>query len=319
MKKNQLAGLAAIGDLSALLKEPNTSAPLEISLDIVDEDPSQPRSNDNPGFSKDSLEEMAASIRERGVKTPISVRAGADGRYLINHGARRVRASKIAGKATIPAFIDDDYSDADRVIENIQRESLTAREIADFIGREISRGLKKGEIARRIGKSPAYVTQHLTLLNLPEPIAKAFIAGRTNDVTVLNELNTAYKSNPTEVEEMLADEDQEISRGTVKALRDFIANETSDNRVVVNEPTINNENGNQTAKDPDQPKTTSKKADPEKIKRPIIQVEHDGRIAHLLLNRRPPTEGGAYFKYVDDGHEFGADFSTVRLIALIGD
>ena len=310
-----LGGLASIGDLSALLKEPGDgAAPLEIPLELIDEDPSQPRSDKNPGFSRESLEELAASIRERGVKSPISVRAGADGRYLLNHGARRYRASKLAGKGTIPAFIDDDFTDEDQIIENIQREGLTPREIAEFIGRKLSQGLKKGEIARKIGKSPAYITQHTTLLNLPDPIAKAFSAGRTNDVTLLNELNAAYKANPKEVETMLADEDQEISRGSVKALRDFIQQQREVGFV-------SNQGASASESDSAEPqlKKKNKDADPEKLRRPILQVEHDGRIANILIDRRPTAEGCAYFKYIDDGQVFEADFSTVRLVALIGD
>jgi ParB family chromosome partitioning protein len=95
----------------------------------------------------------------RGVKTPISVRDNPDaaGRYLINHGARRVRASKLAHKTSIPAFIDNDYNEADQVIENLQRNELTPREIADFIGRELAKGKKKGDIAKELGKSrPSY-------------------------------------------------------------------------------------------------------------------------------------------------------------------
>ena len=58
----------------------------------------------------------------------------------INHGERRWRASKVAGKKQIPAFIDNDYSDDDQVIENIQRNDLTAREIAVHIGRKLAEG-----------------------------------------------------------------------------------------------------------------------------------------------------------------------------------
>lgn len=132
----------------------------ELALDLIDEDPHQPRSERNPGFSTTSLAEMAASIRLRGVKTPISVRENRNlpGRFIINHGARRFRASRLAGKKTIPAFVDNDYNEADQVVENLQRNELTAREIADYIGRELAKGMKKGEIAIANSKSPAFVT-----------------------------------------------------------------------------------------------------------------------------------------------------------------
>ncbi len=309
---NNLAALEATEELSPIFNQPvDSSGTPELAIDLIDEDPLQPRREDNPGFSKESLDELAATIIARGVKTPISVRKAPNGRYLINHGARRFRASKIAGKTTIPAFIDEDYSDTDRVVENIQRDGLTAREIADFIGRELSKGFKKVDIARCLGKSPAYITQHLTLLDLPEPIAKIFAEGRTNDVTLLNDLNTAYKKNPDEVETMLADENQEISRGSVKALREYIERETTHESDRPKDESIHVK--------PKKIERGGKDPDPDKLRRPMVQVEHDRRIAHILLDRRPLSHGSAWFKYEDDGHIFECGLKSVKLVALLGD
>ena len=115
----------------------------------------------------------------------------------------------------------NDYNEADQVVENLHRNELT-REIADYIGRELAKGKRKGDIARDIGKSPAFVTQHATLLDLPEPIAGAFNSTRTKDVTVINELVTAYKKNPAAVRGWLEDDSQELRRGSVKLLREFL-------------------------------------------------------------------------------------------------
>ncbi|NCU31903.1 MAG: ParB/RepB/Spo0J family partition protein, partial [Candidatus Moranbacteria bacterium] len=102
-------GLNEIGDLSSLLVEDNNRW-REIEIDLLKEDPNQPRKSDNPGFSADSLAELSATIKLRGVKSPISVRDDLDqpGHYIINHGARRYRASILAGKTMIPAFVDND-------------------------------------------------------------------------------------------------------------------------------------------------------------------------------------------------------------------
>ena len=326
-------GLEGMGDLSALLAGPTAAAngggPLDLDMGLIDEDPHQPRTEDNPGFSDESLDELAASIRLRGVKTPISVRDNPDapGRYLINHGARRFRGSKRADKTTIPAFIDNDYNEADQVIENLQRNELTAREIADFIGRELAKGKKKGEIAKEIGKSPAFVTQHVTLLDLPEPIAEAFNSGRGKDVTVINELVTAYKKNPDEVAAWLADDSQELTRGSVKLLREFLEDKRSHedgdrdpNTVdaLTGKTDAEAGDGEQGPQDDDaKGKKEPKEADPDKLKKAIIQVKHDDRPARLILNRRPPAEGWAWLKYEDDGQEFEADLGTVQLVALL--
>ena len=324
-------GLDGLGDLAGLLNEqPAANAggagPQELPLDLIDEDPHQPRTADNPGFSPESIAEIGETIKARGVKSPISVRENPDapGRYLINHGARRYRGSKWAHKTTIPAFIDNDYNEADQVIENLQRNELTAREIADFIGRELAKGKKKSEIAKEIGKSPAFVTQHVTLLDLPEPIARAFNAGRSKDVTVINELATAYKKNPEEVRVWLEDDSQELTRGSVKMLREYLEDKRSQdgerdpNTVdAFTGKTDGEGDGDGQGPDDDAKKKEPKEPDPDKLKKAIIQVKHDDRPARLILNRRPPAEGWAWLKYEDDGQEFEADLGTVQLVALL--
>lgn len=328
-QKMEGLGLGGIGDLSGLLNDPESTkggaGPLELALDLIDEDPNQPRTEDNPGFSKSSLEELAATIRHRGVKTPISVRENQDkpGRFIINHGARRFRGSRIAEKETIPAFIDNDYNEADQVIENLHRNELTAREIANYIGRELAKGVKKGDIASAIGKSAAFVSQHVTLLDLPEPISEAFNSGRVNDVTVINELVKAYKKNPDEVIAWQGDDDQELTRGSVKLLREYLNDkrkhedeERAPNTVDAFTGQIDAEGGDQ-EEDETPPKKEPKEQDPDKLKKAIIMVRHDARMGRLMLNRRPSTDGWAWIKYEDDGHEFEADLGTVELMALM--
>ena len=155
-----------MGDLSALLETPVASGrPLELKLEEITEDPNQPRVE----FDEESLAELADSIRARGVKTPISVRPVKKGSgYMINHGARRFRASRLAGLATVPAYVDDDYTDEDQIIENIHRDALRPREIADYIGRKLAQGKPQKDIAKGLGKSKGWVSQHAVLLDLPE-------------------------------------------------------------------------------------------------------------------------------------------------------
>lgn len=318
-------GLDSIGDLSGLLNQPQAATgggPLDLLLDLIDEDPNQPRHADNPGFSKESLNELAETIRSRKVKSPISVRPHpeVEGRYVINHGARRYRASKIAGKETIPAYIDADYTEADQVIENLQRNDLTAREIADFIGRELAKGKKKKDIAGELGKSPAFITQHVTLLDLPEPIADAFNTGRASDVTVVNELVTAYKQSPDDVTVWLDDKDQELTRGSVKLLREYLDNKQHGG--MDDAPGVEDMAGAADDDADSEPvarseKNKAKEPDPEKLKKAIVMVTHDGHAARLILSRRPSVEGYAWVKYEMDGQEIEADLTTVQLIALI--
>lgn len=329
-------GLEKMGDVSAHLASPKNAAnmggPLELDIGLIDEDPHQPRTRNNPGFGDESLSELAASIRLRGVKTPISVRDNphAPGRYLINHGARRFRASKRADKTTIPGFIDNDYNEADQVVENLQRNELTAREIADFIGRELAKGVKRGEIAKSISKSPAFVTQHAALLDLPDPIAHAFNSNRVKDVTLVNELITAFKKKPLEVTHWLEDKNQEITRGSVKMLREFLESkqqrqeeqqeeepeDMSDSIVMLTGMTQADAAHSEQALRADARKE-EKALEPDKLKKAIVQVRHHERSARLILDRRPPAEGFAWLKYDDDGQELEVNLSSVTLVALL--
>lgn len=319
-------GLKDIGDLSGLLDQ--KQGPMEIPLELIDEDPDQPRQV----FDQEKLEELAETIKIRGVKTPISVRnSEAEGRFIVNHGARRLRASKIAGKTTIPGFVDNDYDAEDQLIENIQRDNLTPREVAEFIGKRIKSGMKKGEIAKTIGKSPAYITQHVNLLDLPDPIAKAFNAGRSQDVTVINELVSAYKTNPEEVVQWLADESQEINRSSVRMLREYMAElAEGDGRQSVEGQ--KSKEANQAQEDQGgslegeadsknkpagQKKERETQGDPDKLKKAIVQIEIFGRAGQLLLNKRPSAHGQAWIKYEDDGEEFETSLEQVKIVAII--
>lgn len=311
-------GLDSIGDLSSLLDAPAQGpGPLALPLDAIDEDPNQPRTT----FDRATLNELAESIKSRGVKTPISVRPNleAAGRYLINHGARRYRASKIAGKTTIPGFVDGDYTEADQVIENVQRDNLTAREIADFIGRELAKGKKKKDIAASISKSAAFVTQHVALLDLPDPIALAFNDDRCRDVTVIYELVTAHKQKPLEVAAWLKDENQEVTRGSVRLLREFLSQRqaTGANE---DEAGGQDEGGADEPTAPTETPATGVKGtalDPDKLKRAIVLVEHLMRPARLLLTRRPSADGFGWIRYEDDGTEVEAELGAVRVNRLI--
>ena len=213
-----------LGSLMASSGSGSSGESFRLSISLIDEDPNQPRTSGNPGFSEESINELAETIRERGVKSPISVREAGNGRYIINHGARRFRASKKAGRTTIPAFIDNDYTKLDQVIENIQRENLSPREIADYIGYRVSHGAKKGDLAKELGKSNAWISQHSSLLDLPEPIAKAMNKGKISDLTAITELIKLHGKNAEAVTSWI-EESEEISRATIQTIKEFIDSE----------------------------------------------------------------------------------------------
>ena len=210
-------------DLSSLsIDNTKSSGAMMISIDLIDEDPNQPRTI----FNDESLQELADTIRERGVKSPISVRETSDGRFMINHGARRYRASILAGKTTIPAFIDNDYTNVDQLIENIQRDNLAPMDIARFIESELNRGLKKIDIAKELGKSNSWVSERYALINLPECIRERFEQGYfvNDDVSAVTGLARLHKKAPEQVESFLENYEElnSISRKDVRELESII-------------------------------------------------------------------------------------------------
>ena len=114
--------------------------PKQIPLTDILEDPDQPRVE----FPEDQMQKMVESIKARGVKTPISVKPHPteQGKWIINYGARRFRASVMAGKETIPAFVDNDHDDYDQVMENKERLNHSPIELALFIQKKFKQGEK---------------------------------------------------------------------------------------------------------------------------------------------------------------------------------
>ena len=308
----ELSNVGGLHDGTSMLKPATQGAPLQLPLDLIDEDPHQPRAADSPGFSAASLGELAKSVRLRGVKTPISVREHPDmpGRYIVNHGARRFRASRLAGLLTVPAFIDNDYNETDQVIENLQRNDLTAREIADYIGRELARGLRRKEIAQRISKSPAYITQHAMLLDLPEPVARAFSSARVRDVSLVNELVQAYRDRPDVVTAWLDDDQQEITRGSVRMLREFLA------QSIVLEM-LNDDAQEPAASDSVPDASSLARQARESAFKGVLLFTHAGLSCELLM-RRPSSRKLAWVRY-DDGRTAEVALSDLQGDAWRGD
>ena len=136
----------------------------------------QPRKS----FNEEALRELSESIKNHGVFQPIIVKKGIRGYDLIA-GERRLRASKMAGLDKIPAIVKDFSDDEMReiaLLENIQRENLTAIELAwAYKGIIDNLDIRQEDLALRIGKSRSHITNTLGLLNLPEEVQKMILNG----------------------------------------------------------------------------------------------------------------------------------------------
>ena len=286
--------------------------PLELDITLIDEDPNQPRVD----FDEDGLKDLANSIKERGVKSAISVRSNPNeaGRYIINHGARRYRASVLVGKTTIPANIDDDYSFSEQIVENVQRADLTPQELAKAVEKLEKDGFKKGDIATRLGKSNAWVTQYSRLNKLPSVIAEAFESGKISDVTVANELAKIYESNPDDVQEVLNNE-QEIGRSDVKNLKSFLNSEVTEESN--NEAQVDDKK--YTIADQDQPPKLAdeKSIDPTKLKNPKLKGTYQGQLVTLNTKKRPSDTNLIWVKFDESGFDEEAEIDKIKLTMLM--
>lgn len=190
--------------------------PLSNPVADIDEDPGQPRLE----FDDEPLKQLAATIAERGVRSPISVRPNPkdSGRWMLNYGARRLRATKLAGLKEIPAFVDKAANSYDQVIENEQRESLKPLELALFVKGELEKGASQAEIARRLGKSQTYMTFVRAMIDPPAWLMAVYRSGRCRNAAQLYELRRLHEADPQRVEQRLGGSGR-IGSGDVDRLK----------------------------------------------------------------------------------------------------
>ncbi|MBR1376979.1 MAG: ParB/RepB/Spo0J family partition protein [Bacilli bacterium] len=162
-------------DLDAFEKKVIDTTPkeeiVELALDELRPNPYQPRKL----FNDAALEELSDSIKEHGVFQPIIAKKSIKG-YEIIAGERRFRASKLAGKETIPAIIRD-FTDEEMMeislLENLQRENLNPLEEALAYKTMIDKlGITQDDLSKRVGKSRSHVTNIIGILRLPSEVQK---------------------------------------------------------------------------------------------------------------------------------------------------
>ena len=143
---------------------------VRIPVDMVEPNPYQPRMS----FDNEALNELADSIRTLGLIQPITVRRKSDDRFQIISGERRFRACRLCNMDMIPAYVmeaDDQGMLEMAIVENIQRENLDPIEVAMSYQRLIDEcRLTQAQMAERVGKKRASVTNTLRLLRLPAKV-----------------------------------------------------------------------------------------------------------------------------------------------------
>jgi ParB/RepB/Spo0J family partition protein len=188
-----------------------------VPVDRIDSNPQQPRL----AFNQETLDELAASIREHGVLQPILVRPTGVNRYQLVAGERRWRASKQAGLETIPALIeeiDDDTALEISIIENLQREDISPLDEAAMYDRMVrEHGYSIRKLADKLGKDKGYLENRLRLADAP-PEIRELVSLRKDTLSHAYEL---MKVDDPKKRRRLADQ---VARGelTLIKLRDKI-------------------------------------------------------------------------------------------------
>jgi ParB/RepB/Spo0J family partition protein len=167
---------------------------VELPLDLIDADPENGRGTDD----EEGIQELADSIRQQGVIQPVVVRPVLTGRYKLIAGERRCRGAIMAGLTKIPALVKDltdDQATALQIIENEQRKDIDpvvkALKIRAFVA-DIKRTYGSGaqqRAAEQLGKSQAWVSKQLALLDYPEDILSIVRAGKLRDLGRIAEID----------------------------------------------------------------------------------------------------------------------------------
>lgn len=153
----------------------------QLAIERIARNPHQPRGQ----FDEEQLAELASSIEVHGVLQPIVVRASVDGSYELIAGERRLRASQLAGRATIPAIVRESSGNDTlelALVENLQRADLNAIEQALAFRQLIDHfGLTHEQVARQVGKSRVAISNGLRLLDLAPETQQAILDGRISE------------------------------------------------------------------------------------------------------------------------------------------
>jgi len=151
-------------------------------IEKITANPQQPRSH----FDTKKLQQLADSIREKGVIQPLLVSRGKENRYVLIAGERRLRAARLAGRDEVPVVVMDQAGDRENLelalIENIQRHDLNPIEEAVAYSRLMEEfHLTQEEVAKKVGRQRSTITNVLRLLQLPDPVRQDVVSGAISE------------------------------------------------------------------------------------------------------------------------------------------
>jgi ParB family chromosome partitioning protein len=283
---------------SALLADAVVEAdgvPRRVRLELIDFDPRQPRRN----LNRATLAELAETIKAQGVLEPVSLRSHPErpGRYIINRGERRVRASLLAKLVDVPAFIDERVDPYAQVIENAHREDLSLYDFATFVAEREAAGESRAEIARRLGKPRSLITELAALGEASAELRQACESGRIADSRSLYLLARAQREQPGGVAALLGSEGA-ITRSAIE-------------RALAPSPPAAEPAGRKETGAAPQRGGGAREA-PKKLGNALL-VEHEGRKGRLTWARQPGKRSGEVL--FEDGTRQTVSLHSLTLLA----
>lgn len=241
-------GLDALKNAASKLKQSNLAGEKIsiLSIEDVQEDPDNPRQTYDAG----KIKELALSIAANGQLQPISVRDNPDekGKYFSNFGSSRVRAIRWLKEnmpenphsSHIKAIVNNTFGSMGKLVENIQRENLSAFDIGLRLKKEVDeKGLSQKEICEQLGKDKPWVSRHLKVAEVSEHVKNLIKEGIVSNVEVILNVEKMYKENSTKLEELLKKFREESEGDTAvtlaqsrKWLKSFNENEAQESESV---------------------------------------------------------------------------------------
>ena len=303
--------------------------PLQLPVADIDEDPLQPRQE----FEAQALQELAASIAQRGLLQAISVRQHPDQahRWMLNFGARRLRAFRALGLTHIAATVNELATSYDQVIENEQREGLKPLELALFVQKRMSLGESQADIARQLGKSPPYVTYATALIDAPDWLMQLYREGRCRGMRELHQLRQLSMLHPDPVRDLVAGGGH-ITRDVVSALKTALNHAVSNStslRSVAPERIAEQASAPAGSVSPSRTERLLKTPARDESKAPVISVkpatnpltllaELDGETVEIIVDEAPDQIGMIFVRAIVTDRRVTVDAASLRLLQIVG-
>jgi ParB family chromosome partitioning protein len=206
-------------NLGSLLDDVDGKVVRRISVDLIDRDPHQPRTE----FSDASIEEMGTSLAAEGQMQPVELIEQVSGRFILVFGERRWRGAKWKGIAELDAIVHPKGMDAKTIrrrqlIENLQREDMSARDTANAIAQLVKQEGSAAAAGRAIGKSEAQISKYMSLLNLPPIAAELASTSVTRDVETLTTVAKIERDDPHAAQQLVTEAKTtgKLSRGRAR-------------------------------------------------------------------------------------------------------